>query len=238
MASAAAPAAIVLWLRRLRAMDELSRLLVAGVVSVGWALAVSRARYENPLTDHKPGGLFAFWSGKYTMDWVRRFPVGEKKLTLADVPKEVLAVGESPLVEREREAFLRRFEFSGGSSYRALKRMICPAFLYVHLLKLPELYASFLPPLVMGHLLRFLEDPNVPAHVGLQLAAVAAVRRVISGTCQAMNWPVGLAGYNPIQRGMKAALIQRAQEASPRGRGAVSTAELQTMVGKLNTSFL
>jgi hypothetical protein len=128
---------------------------------------------------------------------------------------------------------MEAFEACGGDSAAAIWRLMRPGYAWLHLLSLPQTVCNFMSPWMMGRLLTFLQDPAEPVRVGLGLAVLSALQRIVFDTVSAMDWPVGFAYWQPISRGISAALLAKSQKTDPRGRILTSSAELQTIQGKV-----
>eukprot|EP01052_Picozoa_sp_SAG31_P009028 SAG31_NODE_467_length_15267_cov_13.792919_4_plen_150_part_00 len=87
-----------------------------------------------------------------------------------------------------------------------------PWWIYTHLMQIPRKFVQFLPPLVVGSLLKFLEDPSVPAAVGLQLTCLAAIRMICDKLCQAHYlFTACNAGFQPALTGARALVLAKLQ---------------------------
>ena len=75
-----------------------------------------------------------------------------------------------------------QWERRGRSSSSAIARLMLPWWSFTHVLQIPRKFVQFLPPMLVSHLLNFLEDGTLPMSVGykLMLLAGSTVRNIWS----------------------------------------------------------
>ena len=95
-----------------------------------------------------------------------RFPTDGKRMQRSDLPTERLPPHASPklsIVAKDRARFMAAWKARGGSSSAALIKLMMPWWVYTHAMQIPRKFVQFLPPLMVGSLLEFLENPSIPS---------------------------------------------------------------------------
>jgi ABC-type multidrug transport system fused ATPase/permease subunit len=227
--------AVVLMARWLRSLDKLSVFLIISSAGTLWTVALGRIMYRNPLTQNQTS-VWSFWTYGFMNSWMKRFPLDGLRMRRSDLPPEKLADGEQSVVAKDRARFMAAWHARGRSSSAALATLMMPWWVYTHAMQVPRKFVQFLPPLMVGSLLEFLEDPTQPSSVGWKLMGLAAMRMICDKLAQAHYLFSGCnAGAVPATRGAKSSVLAKVQSLSPRGRVMVSGAEIQTLMQKMET---
>ena len=220
------------WLRR---SDPLHVYIGATSVGIVWVGALGWGFYRNPLTDNQTSvwGMFSF---DFIRPWMKKHPVGAPMLKLADLPKEKIAPGGRSHIKTISERFMYQWERRGRSSSSAIARLMLPWWTFTHVLQIPRKFVQFLPPMLVSHLLNFLEDGTLPMSVGYKLMLLAALRMICDKAALAQYiFSATNEGTQPAIIGCQTMILQKLQTMSPRARCAISSAEVQTIFAKMET---
>ena len=118
---------------------------------------------------------------------------------------------------RFRQRFYEQWKACGGSSSRAIYRLMLPWWIFTHVVQIPRKFVQFLPPLLVKHLLEFLQDPQVPVLVGYKLMLLAALRMICDKSAQALYlFSASNAGTQPTLFGCQTMILEKLQTISPR----------------------
>ena len=220
------------WVRQANTLD----LYIAGAsLGICWVTALGWSCYRNPLTGNKTSvaGMFSF---SFILPWIKRHPVGGRKMKLADLPKETVAPGGSGTQVSGITASFRDQWERGRSASAAIRRLMMPWWTYTHVLQLPRKFCQFMPPLLVKHLLDFMQHTQRPISIGYKLMSLSALNMIC--TKMAMTQYLFSAtnqGTQPAIIGCQSMTLQKLQTMSPRARCAVSAAEIQTVFTKMET---
>jgi len=92
-----------------------------------------------------------------------------------------------------------------------------PWWTFTHVVQIPRKFVQFLPPLLVKHLLDFLQDPRVPVLVGYKLMLLAALRMICDKSAQALYlFSASNAGTQPTLFGCQTMILEKLQTISPR----------------------
>ena len=171
-----------------------------------------------------------------------KFPVDGPTMKLKELKEEPpLAPGKKRKIAQSREVFFETwkkmkgdgaFWRSGKSSGVFFWRMM-PWWVFSHALQLPRKYCQFLPPLIIEHLLRFLDDPTGGVAFGYKLMLLGALSAICDKMSSALYlFSVSNEGTQPCILGAQSLILRKLQTISPRARVAVSAAEVQTLFAK------
>jgi hypothetical protein len=181
-----------------------------------WVLGVARLFYFNPLTNDQTT-LWQMWSFGFVRPWMVKHPVDAPKMRLAILPTEKIARGGTPRMAIFRRRFHEQWKACGGSSSRAIFRLMLPWWTFTHVVQIPRKFVQFLPPLLVKHLLEFLQDPRVPVLVGYKLMLLAALRMICDKSAQALYlFSASNAGTQPTLFGCQTMILEKLQTISPR----------------------
>ncbi len=227
------------WLLRwVRQANQLDLYIAGASFGICWVTAVGWSCYRNPLTGNKTS-VPAMFSFSFILPWIKRHPVGGPKMKLVDLPKETAAPldgsSRATQVSGITASFRDQWERRRSAS-AAICRLMMPWWTYTHVLQLPRKFCQFMPPLLVKHLLDFLQDPRRPISIGYKLMLLSALNMIC--TKMAMTQYLFSAtnqGTQPAIIGCQSMILQKLQTLSPRARCAVSAAEVQTVFTKMET---
>jgi hypothetical protein len=221
------------WLARLRAVDPLNMYIALTSVGIVWVLGVARLFYFNPLT-HNRTTIWQMWSFGFIRPWMIKHPVDGPKMRLAILPQENVAPGATPRMKVFRRRFYAQWQACGGSSSKAIFRLMLPWWTFTHILQIPRKFVQFLPPLLVKHLLNFLQDTQAPMVIGYKLMLLAALRMICDKSAQALYlFSASNEGTQPCIFGCQTMILEKLQTISPRARVSISAAEVQTVFAKM-----
>jgi hypothetical protein len=145
---------LVKWLRN---ADALNLYIGASGIGMVWVMGTAYIFYRNPLTNNKTSlsGMISF---DFINPWMKAHPVTAPKMKLSDLPKETISGGEGSKSEVQKisERFMDQWNRRRSSS-SAIFRLMLPWWTFTHVLQAPRKFVQFLPPMLVQHLLGFLQ---------------------------------------------------------------------------------
>ena len=221
------------WLARLRAVDPITLYIYLTSAGIVWVGALGWGFYRNPLTDDK-ASLWGVFSFGFIRPWILKHPITARKMRLDDLPAEKIAPGAAPRMKEFSGTFMKHWKHRGRSSSGAIWRIMMPWWTFTHALQIPRKFVQFLPPMLVSNLLDFLQDGTLPMSVGYKLMLLAALRMICDKAALAQYiFSATNQGTQPAIIGCQAAILEKLQTISPRGRCAISSSEIQTLFSKM-----
>ncbi len=217
------------WLRR---ADPLNLYIAGTSAGIVWVAALGWTFYRNPITNNQTS-LPAMFSFSFIRPWMLAHPVDAPKMKLADLPKENVSPGGSSQVKAISDRFMKQWELRRSAS-SAIGKLMLPWWTYTHVLQLPRKFVQFLPPMLVHHLLDFLQDQSLPVSIGYKLMVLSALNMICNKMALTQYiFSATNQGTQPAIIGCQAMILRKLQTMSPRARCAVSGAEIQTVFSKM-----
>eukprot|EP01052_Picozoa_sp_SAG31_P004096 SAG31_NODE_166_length_21670_cov_22.507719_14_plen_412_part_00 len=233
-------------LRRLlaagRAADPITLYTWATAAGIVWIVAVGRIWYYNPMTQNKTS-VWSMWSYNFIKPWMIKFPSDGPLMKLKELlPEPPLKPGQKRKIQIFRERFhdswtkctgSGRFWRNGRASGAFFWNML-PWWVFSHALQVPRKFVQFLPPLLVSHLLDFLQTKSLSNSLGYRLMLLSALRMICDKGAQALYlFSASNEGTQPAILGCQALVLKKLQTLSPRARVAVSASEIFTLFSKM-----